>query len=337
MRLSEAARKFIGHLELDRGLAESTLGAYRRDLGLPPERPDKRQQPKKPPKEPDCGLIQSLGDPEISSVDAHAVRGHLEGLMNRELGAATRARALSAITRLFAYLRAEGELAGDPLAGLDRPRIGRRIPDVLSVKEVEALIEAPDLKTSVGIRDRAMLELLFGSGLRVDELVSLELGDLFFESQNCRVRGKGGRDRFVLLSEIGVEILRRYLDEVRPRWLKTVRSLKPWSTGVEKVFFSRRNTFARREGVDSDVKLTREAVWYRVRVYARQVGVRKRITPHLLRHAYATHMVEGGADLRSVQKLLGHADIGTTEVYTHTNRERLQKLVDERHPRGSER
>ena len=320
MKLTEAVDQFLVHLAVDRGLANSTCEVYARDLGRP-QKPKNPKEPKQCDRRRALGLIESLEDPEIQNVDASAVREHMDRLMRRGRKAHTRARAMSAIKQLFRYLRAEGLLANNPLAEIERPRTRRPIPDVLSVKELEALIEAPDLETQgklnpIGIRDRAMLELLYGSGLRVSELVSLRLGDLFYESQNCRVLGKGRRERLVPLSENGVVALKRYSEEVRPGWSR--------SPGIEEVFLSRRG------GV-----ITREAIWYRVRAYARKAGVRKRITPHLLRHAFATHLVEGGADLRSVQELLGHVDISTTEIYTHTSAERLRVLVDRRHPRGS--
>ena len=176
------------------------------------------------------------------------------------------------------------------------------------------LIEAPD-ESPLGIRDRAILEILYAAGLRVSELTALRLSDLQLESRACRVQGKGRRERLALLGEPAVHWLSRYLEEVRPRWQR--------GSGDEHVFISRRGT-----------KLTRQSVWYRVRHYGRRAGVVQELTPHVLRHSFATHLLEGGADLRAIQEMLGHADIGTTEIYTHVSRKRLHDLVESRHPRG---
>ena len=297
MQLTEAVDRFLIHVSVDRGLAESTREAYARDLGA---------------------LVESLDDPPVAGIDARGIRRHIDRLERNGLAVPTRARSLSAITQLFSYLRAEGLVSSDPLADIERPRSRRPMPRVVSALELADLIEAPDEDTPLGIRDRAMLELLYGSGLRVSELIGVALGDLFLKSRGVRVLGKGRRERLAPLGEVSARALERYLEQVRPRWLRT--------PGNEQVFLSRHGR-----------PLTRQAVGYRVRFYARVSGVRERVTPHLLRHSFATHLLEGGADLRSVQELLGHADIGTTEIYTHTSRERLRELVNQRHPRGSER
>jgi integrase/recombinase XerD len=173
-------------------------------------------------------------------------------------------------------------------------------------------MHAPD-DSLLGIRDRAMLEVLYAAGLRVSELVGLERSDLYLESRTCTVQGKGRRERVALLGEPAVAWLVRYLEEVRPRWAKA----------SDRVFLSQRGA-----------GLSRQAVWYRIRHYARKVQIHQKITPHVLRHSFATHLLEGGADLRAVQEMLGHADIGTTEIYTHVSRKRLHEVVERRHPRG---
>ncbi len=293
MNLRSAIDSFLAHLAVERGLAPSTLEAYGRDL---------------------AALAGSLGDVSVARIDARSLRRHFSRLEVQGHAASTRARAQSAISRLLAFLRGEGALANDPLAELGRPRRGRKVPRVLSPQEVTTLIEAPD-ESPLGIRDRAMLEILYAAGLRVSELIALKLSDLQLESRSCRVQGKGRRERLALLGEPAVHWLSRYLAEVRPRWLK--------GSGDEHVFISRRGT-----------KLTRQSVWYRVRHYGRRAGVVQELTPHVLRHSFATHLLEGGADLRAIQEMLGHADISTTEIYTHVSRKRLHDLVESRHPRG---
>ena len=293
MNLHSAIDSFLAYLAVERGLAPSTLEAYGRDL---------------------AALAGSLGDVSVARIDARSLRRHFSRLEAQGHAASTRARAQSAISRLLAFLRGEGALANDPLAELGRPRRRRKVPRVLSLQEVTTLIEAPD-ESPLGIRDRAMLEILYAAGMRVSELVALRLSDLQLESRTCRVQGKGRRERLALLGEPAVHWLSRYLEEVRPRWQR--------GSGDEHVFISRRGT-----------KLTRQSVWYRVRHYGRRAGVVQELTPHVLRHSFATHLLEGGADLRAIQEMLGHADIGTTEIYTHVSRKRLHDLVESRHPRG---
>jgi integrase/recombinase XerD len=293
MRLDAAIDVFLGHLAVERGLASATLEAYGRDL---------------------AAFSAGAGDAALSQIGVDELRRHVEALAARGCGPATRARALSALGRFFAYLRAEGLHAGDPLAELERPRRPRRVPRVLGREEVEALVRAPD-DSPVGIRDRALLELLYAAGLRVSELIGLELASLSLAQRSATVLGKGRKQRLVLFGEPAAHWLARWLDEVRPRWARGSRA--------PQVFLSRRGA-----------ALTRQAVWYRIRHYGRQLGLGRRLTPHVLRHSFATHLLEGGADLRAVQELLGHADIGTTEIYTHVSRARLRELVESRHPRG---
>ncbi|MCP4005326.1 MAG: tyrosine recombinase XerD [bacterium] len=296
MKLHTAIDAFLTHLAVERGLAPATIEAYGRDLSA---------------------LVGSVGDCGVKQIDPAALREHLARLDELGRAASTRARALSAISHLLAYLRAEGELHTDPCADLARPKQGRKVPKVLSLEEVRSLIAQPD-DSALGLRDRAILELMYAAGLRVSELTSLRLADLQLSSHTCTVFGKGRRQRLAFLGEPAVLWMRRYLEEVRPRWVRDDR--------VPFVFVSRRGTC-----------ITRQAIWYRIRHYGLRIGIAHKLTPHVLRHSFATHLLEGGADLRVVQEMLGHADIGTTEIYTHVSRKRLRDLVDQRHPRGSRR
>ena len=296
MNLGVAIDAFLTHLSVERGLSAATVEAYGRDL---------------------AALAERVGDVAVGALDAAALRGHVDALERRGLAAATRARALSAVARLLAWLRAEGELASDPLADLARPKRGRKVPKVLSAQEALALVHAPD-ETDLGLRDRALLEVMYAAGLRVSELTSLRLADLQLASRSFTVQGKGRRERLALLGEPAVRAIERYLAEVRPRWVR--------HGDVPELFVSARGA-----------KLTRQAVWYRIRSYGRALGIAHKLTPHVLRHSFATHLLEGGADLRIVQEMLGHADIGTTEIYTHVSRSRLHELVERRHPRGGAR
>jgi integrase/recombinase XerD len=294
VNLDTAIETFLNHLGVERGLSAATVEAYGRDL---------------------ASFATTFGSRSVRSIRADSIRRHLDRLERRGLAPATRARALSAISRFLQYLRAEGHLDADPMATLLRPQNNRRVPHVLSLQEVEALLGAPDETSPVGIRDRAMLETLYAAGLRVSELATLRLGELQLDAGACRVQGKGRRERLAPLGEVAIHWLRRYLEEIRPGWVR--------GSIEERVFVS-----ARGKG------LTRQAIWYRIRHHARTAGIERRITPHVLRHCFATHLLEGGADLRAVQELLGHADIGTTEIYTHVSRARLGRMVESRHPRG---
>ena len=294
VKLDIAIDAFLAHLAVERGLSPATVEAYGRDLAR---------------------LAETLGDIAVDGIDADSLSGHMRALEARGCGAATRSRALSAISGLLAYLRNEGCLAVDPIANLARPKRARRVPNVLSLEEINALVDAPD-DSPVGVRDRAMLEVLYAAGLRVSELTSLRLADLRLESRCCTVEGKGRKERLALLGEPAIARLARYLRDVRPVWVS--------GAGPPEVFVSRRGR-----------PLTRQAVWYRVRRYGQVLGIAYKLTPHVLRHSFATHLLEGGADLRAVQEMLGHADIGTTEIYTHGSRARLRELVESRHPRGA--
>jgi len=293
MTLDAAIEAFLHHLAVERGLSAATIAAYGRDLAR---------------------FVAACSDRSVASVDADGIRAHLGELQSQGISPASRARALSALNQLFRFLRSEGVLQGDPLGEVARPKLRRGTPDVLGQAQVDALLRAPD-ESRVGLRDRAMLETLYAAGLRVSELVGMDLTSLDFEARACRVEGKGRRQRMAPLGEAAVSALTRYLLEVRPHWLRR--------GGEPALFLSARG-----------VRLTRQAVWYRVRYHARAAGIRTRLSPHGLRHSFATHLLEGGADLRSVQEMLGHADIGTTEIYTHVSRERLRALVDRAHPRG---
>lgn len=296
MRLDNAIDAFLTHLAVERGLAQATIEAYGRDLAT---------------------LAKTLGDRAVGELNAKRIRHHLERLEEQGISATSRNRALSAISQLLRYLRAEGAIQADPLADVDRPKRGRGIPHVLGIQEIENLIEAPDTTCALGVRDRAILEVMYAGGLRVSELVGLKLEDLLLESRVCRVFGKGRQQRLAPLGEPAVEWLSRYLKDVRPDWVG--------DDAPDYVFITRRR---------GGGGVTRQAIWYRIRHYARLAGIERKITPHVLRHSFATHLLEGGADLRVVQEMLGHADIGTTEIYTHVSRERLHNVVERSHPRG---
>jgi len=287
---------WLDALAVERGLSPRTVAAYRSDL---------------------LRLAAWLGQEKrraLHEASGPELAEHLRWLHRREISPRSSARALSSMRGFFAWRVAEGWRADDPTLHLVAPKRGRRLPDVLSEDEVTRLLAAPDLASPLGQRDQAMLELLYASGLRVSELVGLALAQLRLAGGFLIVLGKGGKERVVPVGEAAEAALRRYLSEVRARLVKG-RS--------EAVFVSRLGR-----------QMTRQGFWKLVRGYGRAAGIRRRISPHVLRHSFATHLLEHGADLRVVQAMLGHADISTTEIYTHVHRERLRRIYDQFHPRA---
>ncbi len=288
--------RFTDALWMERGLSRNTLEAYRLDL---------------------LGLATWLLQQQRTLVSARRT-DLLDYLSARVIGGArprSTARLLSSLRRFYRHLVREGRLREDPSVRIDAPRIGRPLPDSLGEQEVEDLLEAPDTGTVLGLRDRAMLELLYACGLRVSELVGLLPEQVNLTQGVVRLTGKGNKERLVPLGEDAAEWLQRYLEESRP----------PLCQG-----YAVRELFVSRQGRG----MTRQTFWHRLRQYARQTGIRKHLSPHTLRHAFATHLLNHGADLRVVQMLLGHSDLSTTQIYTHVARERLKDLHAQHHPRG---
>jgi integrase/recombinase XerD len=291
--------EFIDGLWLADGLAKNTLASYRSDLAL-------------------FATWLAAQARAIVDADETAINGYLAHLHQRSGGikAASQRRLLASLRRLYQWLLAQGRITGDPLRNIARPMPGTRFPKTLSEKQVENLLAAPDVATALGLRDRAMLELLYATGLRVSELVGVRLFEISLNDHVVRAIGKGSKERLVPLGEIAADWLQRYIGQARPELLQMRTS--------DAVFVTARGA-----------AMTRQMFWTLVKKYALQTGIpREKISPHVLRHAFATHLLNHGADLRVVQLLLGHADISTTQVYTHVARERLKQLHRQHHPRG---
>ncbi|MFA9462270.1 site-specific tyrosine recombinase XerD [Thiohalorhabdus methylotrophus] len=294
-RGSELVDRFLDRLWLEAGLSDNTLAAYRRDLQR---------------------FGGWLGEQvPLDDVVREQVLGFLAAQMRRGAKPRTIARQLSTLRRFFRFLLEEGRLADDPCREVEAPRLDARLPDTLTESEVEALLNAPDAGDPLGMRDRTMLEVMYATGLRVSELVGLPLGQYRQDAGYVLVTGKGGKQRLVPLGEEALGWLARYLEHARPVLLEGRAS--------DRVFVSRRGS-----------GLTRQAVWYRIRKYAEELGIEKPLSPHTLRHSFATHLLNHGMDLRSLQMLLGHSDLSTTQIYTHVARERLKSLHASHHPRG---
>ncbi len=286
---------YLAALTVERGLSGHTLAAYRSDL---------RQ----------FGAWLAREDLRTARCERSDLRRYLSGLRGMGLSARSAARALAALRGFFRYLLERGETTVDPTLDLEPPKLLRALPHFLSAAEVEALLAAPDVAAPLGVRDRAMLETIYATGLRVSELISLKTTGLHLDPGFVRVWGKGSKERIVPIGSDARRWLARYLDEVRPK-LATKRA--------EELFLT-----VRGEG------MTRQRFWLMIKRYGRQAEISAPLSPHTLRHSFATHLLEHGADLRAVQAMLGHADISTTEIYTHITRERLRQLYDSKHPRA---
>ena len=287
---------FLDALWLERGLSESTLRAYRTDLLA-------------------FAAWQERRGGALESADRAAVLGYLAERVQGGARPRSTARLLSSLRRFYGWLLREGGIRSDPTGDVQSPRTGQSLPAALTESDVEALLAAPEVDDPVGLRDRAMLEVLYASGLRVSELVALTLSQVNARQGVVRIVGKGNRERLVPLGETALDWMERYLREARPALLR--RRL------CDTVFLTARGA-----------GMTRQAFWYRVRRHAVTAGITKPLSPHTLRHSFATHLLNHGADLRVVQLLLGHSDLSTTQIYTHVARQRLQDLHAEHHPRG---
>jgi integrase/recombinase XerD len=292
----QAIEQFSDAMWMERGLSRNTLSAYRNDLsGL-------------------AVWLQQQGK-TLQTAQRQDLLAYLSVRVSDGAKPRTTARLLSSMRRFYRYLIREGQLQEDPSVRIDTPRIGRPLPDTLSESEVETLLDAPDEIDTLGLRDRAMFELLYACGLRVSELVNMTTDQASLTQGVVRLVGKGSKERLVPMGEEAVDWLQRYLDDSRPE-------LAAGST-AKQLFITRRGK-----------GMTRQAFWYRIRHYAVKSGINKPLSPHTLRHAFATHLLNHGADLRVVQMLLGHSDLSTTQIYTHVARERLKELHAQHHPRG---
>jgi integrase/recombinase XerD len=289
--------QFLNYLVVEKGLSQKTLDAYSRDIVRYRD------------------FLYKNNKKRFSEDDTSLILQHLILLRKSRLGARSRARHLVSIRGLYRFLVEEKILQHDPARLIDLPKVSLKLPNFLSVQEIELLLKAPDAKKPTGIRDAAMLELLYAAGLRVSELVNVKLQDVNLEAGFVRIFGKGSKERIVPIGMHAKEKINFYLKTTRALYLKQTPSTY---------------LFVARAGKP----LTRQGFWKLLRRYAMQTGLNKKITPHSFRHSFATHLLEGGADLRAVQIMLGHVDISTTQIYTHVTRDHLKKLHQKFHPRG---
>ena len=301
--MKEVIDNFLNYLAVEKGFSENTIAAYQNDLhqlaSFVEEEATKR------------GTI-----PPWASFDRQSMLSYLLGLKERKYAATTVARKVAAIKSFFGFLVAEGILRDNPMQGVSSAKVGKSLPKPISISQVHRLLEQPTkLSTPEAKRDRAMLELLYATGMRVSELVSLNLADIDTEGGYVRCFGKGHKERLIPIYRRAVLVLKEYLTEARPHLAH--------NSDEKALFLNRRGE-----------RLTRQGLWQILKGYAKSAELGTEITPHTLRHSFATHMLSGGADLRSVQELLGHANISTTQVYTHLTTEHIRRAYESSHPRA---
>ena len=289
--------EFCDALWLEDGLSRNTLESYRRDLRL------------------FSAWLSAERGKTLLQAQRMDLLDYLAYKFQRKAKPRSAARLLSSLKRFYRFLLRENRIQADPTLQVDSPKLPRSLPKILTEEDVDALLAAPNVETPVGLRDKSMLEVLYASGLRVSELVTMQVGQLSQDMGVVRVFGKASKERLVPVGEEALNWIRQYLDIARPEILA--------GRQADALFITSRG-----------VSMTRQAFWYLTRRYADLAGIRKGISPHTLRHAFATHLLNHGADLRVVQMLLGHADISTTQIYTHVARERLKQLHAKHHPRG---
>jgi len=297
MALGPLLEQYLGHLAVERGLSRNSQEAYGRDL---------RRY---------LTFLEQRGVSDIGAIGREHVADFLRTLAGYGLSAVSLARNISAVRGFHRFFVAEGLCRADPSENVDSPKLAKRLPDVLDYAEVERLLARPDPASPLGLRDRAMLELMYACGLRVSELLALSRKDLFFADGFIRCFGKGSKERVIPVGAAAAKWVEQYLERGRPLLRKQYET--------EVLFLNNRGR-----------PLSRMGFWKLLRNYAKKAGIKKRVHPHILRHSFATHLLEGGADLRSVQEMLGHADISTTQIYTHVDREYLKEVHRQFHPRG---
>jgi integrase/recombinase XerD len=299
MEILNTISSFVTHVKVEKGLSANTVEAYRRDLLKFDVFAKKRKL-------------------TLEAVRRDDLVDFLAGLYREKLESRTVARHLVTLRNFFRFAQIQDLIATDPSVNLESPKIRRSLPGYLRLEEVERLLNQPDGKTAMGLRDRAMLEVFYSTGLRVSELVSLRIGDLDSKVGCVRCIGKGDKERIVPVGRKALAMVEKYMQEARPELLKKAKL-----SHSQALFVNRRGA-----------SLSRVGVWKILSAYGRRAGLRVALTPHMLRHSFATHLLERGADLRSVQLMLGHADISTTQIYTHVVEERLKQIYKAHHPRA---
>ena len=290
--------RFLRQLWLEKGLSKNTIRSYEYDL---------RNL---------SNWLRSQKTQGLDLVDKKIILGYLSYLLEKGISSRSASRRLSCVKSFYKFLFDEHLIDKDPAEKVENPKLGRSLPNIISEKDVEALLLSPDTGTALGMRDKTMLELIYACGLRVSEIIGVSVYQVNLRQGALITMGKGSKERMIPIGDIALSWLNNYLDEARPKLLK--HNLR------EDILFPSRN----------GLPMTRQTFWHRVKLYATKAGIKQKLSPHTLRHAFATHLVNRGADLRVVQLLLGHSDLSTTQIYTHVATERLKKFHETHHPRG---
>lgn len=304
--MQEQIQSFLEYLEVERRFSQHTVAAYRNDLGQ------------------FLSFVESLGAAERPRGWGNVTRDHIIGyileMREREYATSTIARKVAAVRSFFAFQVEQGHLRKDPTAELDSPKVEKHLPSALTPDEVDRLLATPSTSTPTGLRDKAILEMLYATGLRVSELVALNVNDLDTTAATVRCLGKGNKERVLPIYEQALAVIKQYTTSARPKFVQTSEQS---DADENALFLNRRGQ-----------RLTRQGLWLIIKHYVEQAGIRATVTPHTLRHSFATHMLRGGAGLREVQQMLGHASIATTQIYTQVTRDHLRQAYDEAHPRA---
>ncbi|WP_291292676.1 site-specific tyrosine recombinase XerD [Enterococcus sp.] len=296
--MKEQIIDYLHYLTIERGLSQNTRKSYERDL------------------EQYLTFLTKQQVSDWQAVDRVLILSFLQQLQQSGKSSATIIRMVSSLRRFHQFLRQERFTDHDPMQHIDSPKKQQKLPDTLSLSEVERLIETPDTKEVLGIRDRAILEVMYATGLRVSELIGLQLKDLHLSMGLLQTTGKGDKERIVPLGDLAIQWIETYLEEARP-------------------FLTRKHPEESHLFVNNHGRqLSRQGIWKNLKALVRKAGITKNVTPHTLRHSFATHLLENGADLRTVQELLGHADISTTQIYTHITKKRMTKVYKQHFPRA---
>jgi len=299
IKMEDYIKQFITYLKVERNYSQHTVDGYKGDLS------------------DFMGFLRNEGGslPNVRDIDHLTIRSYLANLQQRQLARSTVVRRLSSIRSFFKYICRMGYLEADPTSALSSPKVGRKLPTFLEISEVEALLSAPDLSSIVGLRDRAIIELLYSTGMRVSELLKLDLPDIDRTNAIVKVRGKGKKERIIPIGGPAISAINSYLEK---------RGKLPKKESTQAVFLSERGNRI------PDTKSIRR----RIDKYAQMAGIKRKISPHTLRHTFATHLVNAGADLRTVQEMLGHTNLATTQIYTQVTSDRLKKVYEKSHPRA---
>ncbi|MCO6450757.1 MAG: site-specific tyrosine recombinase XerD [Caldilineales bacterium] len=300
--MQEQVTAFLEYLEVERGYSEHTIAAYRNDLGQ------------------FLSYLEALDPARRPRGWGNVTRDHIISyvleMREREYSPNTIARKVAAVKSFFGYLREQGEIRTDPASELESPKVEKHLPSAITVEDVDRLLALPKEETASGIRDKAMIELIYATGLRVSEVVSLDVADVDLSAGTVRCVGKGNKERILPVYERALIVMDEYTTQARPELLKGRNDEKA-------LFLNRRGD-----------RLTRQGLWLIIKRYVDEAGIQGNVTPHTLRHSFATHMLRGGAGLREVQEMLGHANISTTQIYTQVSRDHLREAYDDAHPRA---